>query len=231
MKKALLFLLLFPAVFAQAQSLKEALYGGKLKNQPGTVIRKGEDLSTKIDTTSRKAAPDSAIASTAPLGQEPAAPAAPAAPPATAVAGAKKNDSVPAATTETGAPVADTAPMGAPATVAEPAAAETAPADNKPKDNNAAWKDYVNEVAKSVKTEVLSNKKIKKGDYNVLILYVIETDGQVTINDVSVSPENGFLQQHLKSRFVDTPRLEPVLSGSGTPRKANKRYSFNLTKE
>src|SRR5215218_3558232 len=51
MKKGMLLLLLVSSVFANAQSLKEALYGGKLKNQPGTVIRKGDDLSSKIDTT------------------------------------------------------------------------------------------------------------------------------------------------------------------------------------
>ena len=54
MKKAILFLLLMPAVFANAQTLKEALYGGKLKTDSGTVIRKGEDLSSKIDTSKKK---------------------------------------------------------------------------------------------------------------------------------------------------------------------------------
>ncbi len=53
MKKGILFLLLISSVFAHAQSLKEALYGGKLKNQPGTVIHKGDDLSSKMDTASK----------------------------------------------------------------------------------------------------------------------------------------------------------------------------------
>ena len=57
MKKALLFLLLISSVFAQAQTLKDALFSGKLKNDPGTVIRKGDDLSTKIDTTTHAATP------------------------------------------------------------------------------------------------------------------------------------------------------------------------------
>ncbi len=50
MKKGILFLLLISSMFAEAQTLKETLYRGKLKNQPGTVIRKGDDLSTKMDT-------------------------------------------------------------------------------------------------------------------------------------------------------------------------------------
>ena len=55
MKFSLLFVLLLVAVSMNAQqSLKDALYGGKLKTDSGTVIRKGEDLSTKIDTSTRK---------------------------------------------------------------------------------------------------------------------------------------------------------------------------------
>ena len=54
MKKVLLFLLVVVAINTNAQTLKEALYGGKLKTDTGTVLRKGEDLSSKIDT-SRKA--------------------------------------------------------------------------------------------------------------------------------------------------------------------------------
>src|SRR5687768_15100049 len=53
MKRGILLLLLAAGFTAQGQSLKDALYGGKLKNQAGTVIRKGDDLSTKIDTTAK----------------------------------------------------------------------------------------------------------------------------------------------------------------------------------
>jgi len=55
MKKGILFLLLISSVIANAQkTLKEALYGGKLKTDSGTVIRKSDDLSTKIDTSTKK---------------------------------------------------------------------------------------------------------------------------------------------------------------------------------
>ena len=54
MKKAIFLLLLMASVIANAQTLKEALYGGKLKTDSGTVIRKGEDLSSKIDTSKKK---------------------------------------------------------------------------------------------------------------------------------------------------------------------------------
>lgn len=58
MKKAILFLLVVSSVTinVNGQKLKDLLYGGKLKNDSGTVIRKTDDLSTKIDTTTKKPA-------------------------------------------------------------------------------------------------------------------------------------------------------------------------------
>ena len=56
MKKGILFLLLAGlfASNAHAQSLKDLLYSGKLKKDSNTVIRKGDDLSSKIDTSTKK---------------------------------------------------------------------------------------------------------------------------------------------------------------------------------
>jgi hypothetical protein len=54
MKKGILGILLVITVVTNAQSLKDALYGGKLKNDSGSVIRKTDSLSTKIDTTKKK---------------------------------------------------------------------------------------------------------------------------------------------------------------------------------
>lgn len=50
----------------KAQSLKELLYSGKLKSDTGSVVRKTDDLSSKIDTSARKpvAAPVSTVQST-----------------------------------------------------------------------------------------------------------------------------------------------------------------------
>ena len=58
MKKAFLFLLLAAGAAANAQqkqSLKDLLYGGKLKLDSNSVIHKDDDLSAKIDTTTRQA--------------------------------------------------------------------------------------------------------------------------------------------------------------------------------
>ncbi len=57
MKKGILLLLIISIVTtAKAQSLKDLLYSGKLKMDSNSVIRKGDDLSTKIDTSQKKVA-------------------------------------------------------------------------------------------------------------------------------------------------------------------------------
>jgi hypothetical protein len=216
MKKGILFLLLISSAFAHAQSLKEALYSGKLKNQPGTVIRKGEDLSSKMDTAS-KAPTDSALVKTPVFTVDSSAKGITTPAGSTLATGTDKNDSI--------AGLTDTA-----------AAGETvnAPKENTaaPKDNNAVWKDYMNTLTATLKTEVLPSKKVKRETYYIMVSYAIGTDGEVAINDVLVTPENAFLQQQIKERLtLGTPRLTPVVSSSGTPRKTNKRYNFTLTKE
>jgi hypothetical protein len=231
MKKGILILLLFCAQFADAQSLKDALFSGRLKNDNNSVIRKGEDLSTKMVDTTRKANVDTVIrfkgdsltldsiakgmavhrdtvlVSTADNKVIPATqPAA----------------SVTAATTET--PASDTA-----AVAVEEAPKEAAPAA---KSNNTLIKEYVDSVAKTLNTEVLNSKKIKKGTYYVTVSYAIETDGKVDITEVIVSPENAFLQSNIRSQLeLEPPVLEPVKNSAGTPRKVSRKYNFTLNKE
>src|SRR5437868_8017598 len=57
MKKWMFFLLLaagFSAHAQKEQSLKDLPYGGKLKKDSSGVVRKTDDLSTKIDTSTKK---------------------------------------------------------------------------------------------------------------------------------------------------------------------------------
>src|SRR3954464_15295926 len=55
MKKGILFLFMAATFTSNAQSLKDLLYSGKLKMDSNTVIRKTDDLSSKIDTSQKKA--------------------------------------------------------------------------------------------------------------------------------------------------------------------------------
>jgi hypothetical protein len=215
MKKGILLLLLASSAFAQGQSLKEALYGGKLKNKPGTVIRKGDDLTAQLDTTSKTATADTGITKATPLPTDSSTQSVAVQTDPTGLSTINNNDTTAASTNVAASETA---------VVTEPAAAL--------KDNNAIWKEYVNTVVPALKSEVMPSKKIKKGSYYVLVSYTIDTDGQTAIGDVFVSPENSYLQQQVKQRLdVEAPRLNPVLNSSGTPRKVNKKYNFTLTKE
>ena len=87
-------------------------------------------------------------------------------------------------------------------------------------------------VASTLTAEALPNKKVKKGIYYVTVSYAIETDGQLTVSDVFVMPENSYLQQQTKDRItLEAPKLQPVLNSSGTPRKVTRKYNMTLTKE
>lgn len=229
MKNIFLLLLLTSSFFANAQSLKDALFSGKLKNQPGTVIRKGDDLASKMDTAYKVPAADTAKAGAIAANTEPAV-------------------TTPATQTDPGATVSTTInntqdnQANAPAQSNQNVAAETTDStttaeapkvtETKPKSNNAIWKEYTKTLTETLKTEVLSSKKVKKGDYYILVSYAIETDGKVTITDVFVDPGNDFLQQQIKDRLsLEAPQLNPDLNSAGVPRKVNKKFNFSLTKE
>ena len=196
MKKGILFLLIvITTVTANAQSLKDALYGGKLKTDTGSVLRKGEDLSSKIDTSRKK-----------PLEPE------------KKLATIKMDSSA--------------KNMIAPTDSAALAPAGTVNNSAVTKDNNKLWKEFMDTVVSTLKAEVMTSKKINKGAYFVLVDYIIGTDGQVTITNVLLTPENKLLEVQVKERFsIDTPRLNPVMGGNGKPRKVVKRSNFTITKE
>lgn len=187
----LLVLLLAGTASAHSQSLKDLLYSGKLKSDTGSVVRKTDDLSTKIDTTTRK-----------PVESE------------------KPKQAVATSVTGTNAPAVQ---AGAPA--------DSTAVASGPKDNNKIWKDYMDELTGALRTEVLPSKKIKEGDYYVVIDYQIGTDGQVTVNNVSASPDSPFLEQQIKERITLTaPQLTPLLNNYGKPRVAAKKQTLTLSK-
>ncbi|MGB5030178.1 MAG: hypothetical protein WBO38_16875 [Chitinophagaceae bacterium] len=195
MKKGILFLLLVTTITSNAQSLKDALYGGKLKTDSGTVIKKGDDLSSKIDTSKKK----------------------PVEPEKTKITAVAMDSSITKMTVQT-----------------DSAAIVVKKLDNNTvsKDNNKIWKEFMDTVISTLKQEVMTSKKIKKGDYYVMVDYEIGLDGQVTVTNVFPSPENKYIQEQVKERLsIDTPRLNPVLSGNGKPRKVVKRTNFTITKE
>ena len=208
MKKGILFLLLIASFSVKAQSLKDLLYSGKLKKDSNTVIRKGDDLSSKIDTSTKK-----------PVEAEKAKVVAAA--PADSLS-KQVNSQTTAVNTPTGD--VNAAVMAAPVAAA---ASTDAPAKN----NNQVLKEYMDSLVSTLKTDVLPSNKIKKETYYLYVDYEIETDGVVNVTNVVSSPENAFLQQQIKDRILlDAPKLTPVLDSSNKPRKVKRKYNFNITK-
>ena len=216
MKKVLFILLLSSSFFAQGQSLKEALYSGKLKNEPGKVIRKGDDLSTQIDTTRTNVNTNAETTMSTDATTD-----------SSTIDETTTIENAAISTPDASGNSTDSATSAVSETTPEPTEKATAP-----KDNNAIWKDYMNMLAGNLKTDALPSKKVKRGSYYVLVSYSIDTTGLVTISDVFVSPENAYLQQQIKDRIsLEAPTLAPVLNSSGTPRKVNKKSNFTLIKE
>jgi len=210
MKGGLLILMLLAgSLSAQSQSLKELLFSGKLRNDSNTVVRKTDDLSTKIGTGTRK----------------PEAPAAMVAATDGATAGTPATAAAPDDTNATTLP--DTVAVAA----TEPAATPAAPAAPV-KSNNRLWREYTDSLAGPLKTEVLSNKKIRKETYYLTVEYEIATDGAVDIINVLSAPENALLQAMVKDKMMAAPpRLNPVTDSSQQARKVKRKYNFSITKE
>jgi hypothetical protein len=206
MKKGILFLLLAGlfAANAHGQSLKDLLYSGKLKKDSNTVIRKGDDLSSKIDTSTKKPVEQETVKTTTAnvdLAKK---------------AGAQANSAGLIVDTDSSATTAD-----------------NITSNNTPaKNNNVVFKEYMDSLSSTLKTDVLPSKKIKSDTYYLYVDYEIGTDGQVNVTKVVSSPENSFLQDQVKQRLVlDAPKLDPVLDSTNKPRKVKRKYNFNITKE
>ena len=208
MKTIVLFTLIILTSSVNSQSLKEALYGGKLKADTGAMIRKGDTLKIK-ENMAGKIADDSTkmvqkiIADS--IKKE-------------AIAAEKEN--------------AITAGKDTTAIINADAAAETLPAEKIiPKDNNKIWKTFIDSISTTVKAEVLKSGKIKNGAYSVLIEYEIKPDGQININSVTSDPQNSFLEGQIKVRLtLDAPQLNPVIGTNGKPRTVIKKQLLNFMK-
>ena len=191
----------------QAQSLKEALYGGRLKNDTGAVIKKTDTLQIR-ENMAKKVADDSVKKAEAVAKKEAIA---------TAIAA---GDTATARVLSTPPPETVASTEIAPAVVA------------LPKDNNKIWKDFVDEYTAIIKSEVIPDKKIKNGTYSVLIEYEIGLDGYVTTQNISTSPESKYLEEQIKLRMMNNaPQMNPVLMGNGKPRKALKKQMLVFPKE
>lgn len=201
MKAILLAAVILISATLNAQNLKDLLYGGKLKSDTGSTVRKTDDLSTKIDTLAYKKAEEAR----------------------------KQQEEV--TKKELIASGVDSTQAAAIASGVDPVVAATNAATPKDvKDNNARWKLYMDELIGTLRTEVLPDKKVKDGAYAVLIEYEIGENGNVTVVNVSSDPGNTFLENQIKSRITMTaPKLAPIIA-NGKPRKIVRKQVISLSK-
>lgn len=225
MKTILLFTLIFLTFSAKSQSLKEALYGGKLKADTGTVLRKGDSLKIK-ENTAQKIIADSVEKETIAVKKE-------------AIATEKQN-AIAAGKDTTATIHTTTADKDIPGSINTDKAAQILPSEkgetlaaekNISKDNNKIWKSFIDELTTAIKSETLTSSKLKKGNYFVLIEYKINPDGQISVTSVSVDPSNSFLEQNIKDRLtLNGPQLNPVIDANGRARTVNKKQTLNFVK-
>ncbi len=194
----------------QAQSLKDALFGGKLKNDSGAVLRKTDTIQIK-ENMARKLEADTAR------------------PPAPAMTRDSAQNQDMAATADTVAAPAEAAPVDA---REEAGQATPAAPFNPTLENNKLWKAFVAEYTPIIQSEIQSSKKLKNGTYAVLIDYEIGTDGYVTTLNIFVSPKNSTLEELIRMRMMaNAPQFHPVLLSNGKPRKVLKKQSLTFVKE
>lgn len=198
MKTTILFMLLLLVGSVNAQSLKEALYGGKLRADTGTVIKKGDSLKMKEEVPK-------------PVN------------PVTVADSLRRPSNLDSTQTQV-AHVDSTAVL--------PTVPPPPPPPNPTRDNNKAWKAFVDEYTGILNAEVLTNKKLKRGTYTVLIDYTIGLDGAVTTTNIFCTPENSWLVEQVKEKMMaNAPQLTPVLQSNGKPRKVNKKQMLTFVKE
>ena len=210
MKNWILILFLFGAAAVQAQqkqSLKDLLYSGKLKKDSTGVIRSTDDLSAKIDTSTKKA-------DTVKIKVQ--------------VATANQDNKAITPKADINANVTPTVVDTKDSTVAAaPVVSKTSP-----KTNTKLWKEYIDTLMKTLKAEVLNSKQIKKNTYFLMVDYEIAADGQVTVTNVSSTPGNAFLQAQVKQIMDSTPlNLNPITDSSNQLKKVKRKQQISITKE
>ena len=208
----------------EKQSLKNLLFSGKLKKDSTGVIRSTDDLSTKIETGSKKDTQSVAVATNAVANaQQDNNAVIPNTAQQSNNAAAAKTAVIPGVV----ASGADTATNKADTTAAAPAV--TTP---PPKSNTRLLKEYTDSVVRALQDEALKSKQIKKNTYYLMLDYEIDTAGQVTFTNVTSTPENSFLQAQVKQILDSTPlRLNPVTDSNNQAKKVKRKQQISVTKE
>lgn len=217
MKAIVLFTFILLTFSAKSQSLKEALYSGKLKADTGAVIRKGDSLKIQ-ENMAQKVIADSINKVVADSIKKEAIEVA-------------KKEAIEVAKEKAIAEGKDTTAIDTTAIINAINTGTSPEEKTIPADNNKIWKTFIDSVTTVIKSEVITSNKLKKGAYSVLIEYEIKPDGQIDINSVAADPQNSFLEGQIKVRLtLDAPKLNPVMGTNGKPRTVAKKQMLSFVK-
>lgn len=201
MKKTLLFLLMFSIITAQGQKLKDLLYSGKLKKDSTSVIRKTDDLTSKIDTASKKAAQGKVQATVA-----------------------VSKDSV--VGNATSAAVVQTNENN----VETPSIVASVPA-TPAKSNSKIWKEYTEALTLQLKDVLSSRKVKKETYYFTVEYEIGTDGKTSINNLTVSPDNDLLLSQVKMRITENPPQLNPVFNSANQPQKVKKRFNFFITKD
>ena len=202
MKKWMLFLLVvFTASITQAQSLKDMLYSGKLKKDSNVVIRKGEDLSSKIDTASRK--PETEVVKAAPVQVDPE----------------KKNTN------------ADTAIVVAEGNAETPVIPVVNASVVSKNNNQVLKEFVDSLVTTLKAEVLSSKKIKKETYYLYIDYEIEPTGQVNILNVVSNPENDYLQDQVKQRLLLGFPVLQPAVDSNNKPRKVKRKYNFTVTKD
>lgn len=201
MKKGILFLIMLGALTSNAQSLKDLLYSGKLKMDSNSVIRKTDDLNSKIDTATKK-------------------PAEAEKPGVVTSADSSRKLNAAAVVTSTGNQ-ADSAAAGTVATTANTARSNTKIWKEY---TDSLVSTLKTEVLPNKK--IKKDTYYLYVDYEI----GIDGQVNVT-NVVATPENSFLQDQVKERMLHTVPQLTPVLDSTSKPRKVKRKYNFNITKD
>ena len=202
MKKWMLLLFVVcSASIAQAQSLKDMLYSGKLKKDSNVVIRKGEDLSSKIDTSTKK--PETEVVKTTPVQLDPE----------------KKNTNADTAkaVVENNAETPVT-PVGNPSAVTK-------------NNNQVLKEFVDSLVTTLKAEVLSSKKIKKETYYLYIDYEIETSGQVNVLNVVSNPENDYLQDQVKQRLLLGFPTLQPVVDSNNKPRKVKRKYNFTVTKD
>lgn len=94
-----------------------------------------------------------------------------------------------------------------------------------------AWKRFIDQQTLIIATQADESRKVKRGEYYIEFDYEIGLNGRVKTSNVTCSPQNEFLLQAITDALTRTPILAPPLYSDGKPRTVSAKQQMTILKK